>query len=48
MPGPSGTESRWAPTTTTRVSLTPAQLSMLLEGIDWRHPERTWTPARAA
>lgn len=24
--------------------LTPAQLSMLLEGIDWRHPERTWRP----
>jgi len=24
------------------VSLTPAQLSMLLEGIDWRMPQRTW------
>jgi transposase len=24
------------------VSLTPAQLSMLLEGIDWRMPRRTW------
>src|SRR5579871_2270492 len=24
------------------VSLTPAMLSMLLEGIDWRHPQRTW------
>jgi transposase len=24
--------------------LTPAQLSMLLEGIDWRRPERTWRP----
>lgn len=23
------------------ISLTPAQLSMLLEGIDWRHPRRT-------
>lgn len=23
------------------VALTPAQLSMLLEGIDWRHPLRT-------
>ncbi|EJN3747310.1 TPA: IS66 family insertion sequence element accessory protein TnpB, partial [Escherichia coli] len=21
--------------------LTPAQLSMLLEGIDWKHPKRT-------
>jgi len=26
------------------VSLTPAQLSMLLEGIDWRMPLRTWQP----
>ena len=26
------------------VSLTPAQLSMLLEGIDWRRPIRTHTP----
>lgn len=26
------------------VHLTPAQLSMLLEGIDWRRPERTWQP----
>lgn len=26
------------------VLLTPAQLSMLLEGIDWRAPVRTWTP----
>src|SRR6266516_5345093 len=27
--------------------LTPAQLSMLLEGIDWRHPARTWRPELA-
>lgn len=26
------------------VALTPAALSMLLEGIDWRHPQRTWRP----
>ena len=26
------------------VCLTRAQLSMLLEGIDWRRPQRTWTP----
>src|SRR5262249_28807870 len=26
------------------VVLTPAQLSMLLEGIDWRAPRRTWAP----
>ena len=32
------------PQTTGSVSLTPAQLSMLLEGIDWRAPARTWQP----
>lgn len=30
------------------VHLTPAQLSMLLEGIDWRRPIRTKTPTKAA
>ncbi len=30
------------------VSLTPAQLSMLLEGIDWRMPARTWRPELAS
>ncbi|WP_343030113.1 IS66 family insertion sequence element accessory protein TnpB [Propionivibrio limicola] len=30
------------------VHLTTAQLSMLLEGIDWRRPVRTWNPERAA
>lgn len=29
------------------VSLTRAQLSMLLEGIDWRQPTRTWKPEMA-
>lgn len=29
------------------VSLTPAQLSMLLEGIDWRRPVRTQPPQLA-
>jgi transposase len=29
------------------VSLTRAPLSMLLEGIDWRRPERTWDPQLA-
>ena len=29
------------------VTLTQAQLSMLLEGIDWRRPERTWRPQSA-
>ena len=27
--------------------LTRAQLSMLLEGIDWRMPRRTWRPELA-
>ena len=27
-----------------KVSMSPAQLSMLLEGIDWRMPRRTWWP----
>jgi len=29
-----------------KISLTPAQLAMLLEGIDWRLPQRTWRPLR--
>lgn len=37
----------WPQTRTGSVSLTPAQLSMLLEGIDWRRPERTWAPSLA-
>jgi len=27
-----------------KLTLSPAQLAMLLEGIDWRAPERTWRP----
>ncbi|MEM6358308.1 MAG: IS66 family insertion sequence element accessory protein TnpB [Pseudomonadota bacterium] len=27
-----------------RVTVSPAQLAMLLEGIDWRAPQRTWRP----
>jgi len=27
-----------------KVVITPAQLGMLLEGIDWRMPRRTWRP----
>ncbi len=29
------------------VALTSTQLSMLIEGIDWRAPERIWRPAVA-
>ena len=31
-----------------RVTISSAQLAMLLEGIDWRRPERTWQPELAA
>jgi transposase len=34
----------WPQASSGAVSLTPAQLSMLLEGIDWRMPQRTWQP----
>lgn len=38
----------WPQATQGSVHLSAAQLSMLLEGIDWRHPARTWQPERAA
>jgi transposase len=34
----------WPQATEGTVCLSRAQLSMLLEGIDWRRPQRTWTP----
>lgn len=34
----------WPQAASGTVSLTGAQLSMLLEGIDWRRPQRTATP----
>jgi transposase len=37
----------WPQAMSGTVSLTPAQLSMLLEGIDWRRPVRTQTPQLA-
>jgi transposase len=30
-----------------KIALTPAQLAMPLEGIDWRLPQRTWRPLTA-
>jgi len=30
-----------------KIQLSAAQLSMLLEGIDWRMPKRTWQPELA-
>ena len=38
----------WPQAQSGSVALTPAQLSMLLEGIDWRMPVRTWQPSVAA
>jgi len=29
------------------IALSPAQLGYLLEGIDWRHPQRSWRPEAA-
>jgi transposase len=37
----------WPQATTGSVALTRAQLSMLLEGIDWRRPQRTAPPQMA-
>jgi transposase len=37
----------WPQVTDGTVSLTPAQLAMLLEGIDWRRPIRTQAPQLA-
>ena len=38
----------WPQATSGSVSLSAAQLSMLLEGIDWRRPQRSWRPEVAA
>ena len=38
----------WPQAANGSVALTQAQLSMLLEGIDWRRPARTWQPQCAA
>ena len=37
----------WPHAVNGKINITSAQLSMLLEGIDWRRPERTWRPLRA-
>jgi len=38
----------WPQASSGCVHLTPAQLAMLLEGIDWRRPTRSWQPSVAA
>ena len=37
----------WPQADSGAVYLSPAQLSILLEGIDWRRPTRTWQPEMA-
>ena len=38
----------WPQALSGTVALSAAQLSMLLEGIDWRRPVKTWRPELAA
>jgi len=37
----------WSSPATERVRLTPAELAMLLDAIDWRNPQKTWRPQSA-
>ena len=37
----------WPSAKDRKVALSSAQLAMLLEGIDWRAPQRTWRPLAA-
>ena len=37
----------WPSPTDGVVAITTAQLGYMLEGIDWRHPQRTWRPEMA-
>ena len=37
----------WPSPTRGKVTVSSAQLAMLLEGIDWRAPVRTWRPLKA-
>ncbi len=37
----------WRSTAGGSVSISPAQLGYLLEGIDWRNPQKTWRPSKA-
>ena len=37
----------WPSATDGVVTITPAQLGYLLEGIDWRMPQHTWRPQAA-
>ena len=35
----------WPAATEGKINLSRAQLAMLMEGIDWRMPQKTWRPA---
>jgi transposase len=37
----------WPTTVDGAVALTAGQMGYLLEGIDWRNPQRTWRPKTA-
>jgi transposase len=37
----------WPSSSDGTVTITPAQLGYLLEGIDWRMPQQTWRPQAA-
>ena len=37
----------WPVTKQGSVTLSPAQMSMLLEGLEWRNPRPTWQPTLA-
>jgi transposase len=44
---PTASSSRASGTTDGAVTISPAQLGYLLEGIDWRAPQQTWRPELA-
>ena len=37
----------WPSTVDGAVSISAGQMGYLLEGIDWRNPQKTWTPEAA-
>jgi transposase len=37
----------WPQTVDGVVALTPGQMGYILEGIDWRNPQKTWRPQAA-
>lgn len=45
--GPPTRLTVWPSAKEGKISLTAAQLAMLLEGIDWRQPRRNWNPLKA-